>query len=150
MHSSTSCTDIVAQNVSNSQLNHTDSEEKFFEASDDLDDLADYPVQRQGSMSQYFSAKCSSPSPKPLKKPPSFSRIPGLIPDAELQSRSLSLEMTDTLDSFVKAQIVIYDQSSPHYSNVDNRVGSLVPLYIRNAYTSNCNMTFFSKKIILV
>ncbi|XP_073111690.1 uncharacterized protein [Elaeis guineensis] len=122
LHSSTSCTDIVAKNVSNSQLNHTDSEDKFFEASDDLDDLANHPIQRQGSMSEYFSAKCSCPSPKPLVKPPSFSRIPGLIPDAELQSRSLSLEMTDTLDSFVKAQIAIYDRSSSHYRNVDNRV----------------------------
>lgn len=122
LHSSTSFTDVIGQNVSNSPLNHTDSEDKFFEASDDLDDLADHPVQRQGSTSEYFSAKCSFPSPKPSIKPPSFSRIPGLIPDAELQSRSLSLEMTDTLDSFVKAQIVIYDQASPQYNNIDNRV----------------------------
>lgn len=110
------------QNSSNRQLYPTDSEDKFFEASDDLDDLSDCSVSRVGSMSEYFPAQPSFTSMKSSMKPPTFSRIPGLIPDAELQAKSSDLETTDTLDSFVKAQIVIYDQGSPQYSSLDNRV----------------------------
>jgi len=113
------------QNSSNNRLNQTENEEKFFEALDDLDDLADHSVSRLGSMSECFSAQPSFPSMKSSMKPPTFSRIPGLIPDVEDQAKSSSLETIDTMDSFVKAQIVIYNQDSPQYSSLDNRVSNI-------------------------
>ncbi|ONK73416.1 uncharacterized protein A4U43_C04F31270 [Asparagus officinalis] len=110
------------QKISNNQLNSTDDEEKFFEASDDLDDPGDRSVSRLGSMSEYSTAQPSFSAMRSSMEPPTFSRIPGLIPDSELQNESLKLETADTLDSFVKAQIVIYNADSPHYDNLDNRV----------------------------
>lgn len=115
-------TDIGHQNLGNNRLSWSDSEEKFFEASDDLDDLADKSGRSHGSMSEYFSSQRSFSSTKCAIKPPSFSRIPGLVPNAEPQNISSDLEAADTLDSFVKAQIVIYDQDSSQYNSIDNRV----------------------------
>ncbi|URE38072.1 vacuolar protein [Musa troglodytarum] len=110
LHNLSSFTDIGADKIKNNSFKKSDSE-KFFEALDDLDDLVDN-----------FSGQDSFPSPKLSLKPPSFCRIPGLTPDAELQTWSLNLNRNDMLDSFVKAQIVIYDQSSSHYNNLDNKV----------------------------
>ncbi|RWW20435.1 hypothetical protein GW17_00015458 [Ensete ventricosum] len=100
----------LSYKVKNNSFKKSESE-KFFEALDDLDDLVDN-----------FSGQDSFLSPKLSLKPPSFCRIPGLTPDAELQTWSLNLNRNDMLDSFVKAQIVIYDQSSSHYNNLDNKV----------------------------
>ncbi|KAJ0970742.1 hypothetical protein J5N97_018701 [Dioscorea zingiberensis] len=97
-------------------------DDKFFEAMDDVNIFVEQPFQREGSMSEYFSAEISHPSKFFFTNPPSFSRIAGLIPDPELESRSNKLMQTDTLDSFVKAQIIIYGQDSPLYNNVDNQV----------------------------
>nr|XP_009413254.1 PREDICTED: uncharacterized protein LOC103994598 isoform X1 [Musa acuminata subsp. malaccensis] len=108
LHNLSSFTDIGADKVKNNSFKKSDSE-KFFEALDDLDDLVDN-----------FSGQDSFPSPKLSLKPPSFCRIPGLTPDAE--NWSLNLNRNDILDSFVKAQIIIYDQSSSHYNNLDNKV----------------------------
>lgn len=118
------------QNSNNANtLKKTDSEESFFEAPDDFDDPAENPVQHQSSTSEFFSAQGSLPPQMLSLKPPSFSRIPGLIPDVEHQNRSLKVETDDTLHSFVKAQIVIYDQNSPQYNNLDTRVRSHFPMY---------------------
>ncbi|XP_021768084.1 uncharacterized protein LOC110732449 isoform X1 [Chenopodium quinoa] len=54
--------------------------------------------------------------------PPSFSRVPGLLPDSSFQSIAEKSGQNDELGSFVKAQIVIYDQNSPFYSKTDNMV----------------------------
>lgn len=110
LHNLSSFTDIGADKVKNNSFKKSDSE-KFFEALDDLDDLVDH-----------FSGQDSFAPPKLSLKPPSFCRIPGLTPDAELQTWSLNLNRNDMLDSFVKAQIIIYDQSSSHYNNLDNKV----------------------------
>ncbi|WOL09557.1 hypothetical protein Cni_G18310 [Canna indica] len=108
----TSFTDTGEENIHEKEkaLKKIESE-NFFEALDELDDLVDD-----------FSAQDLPPSPKPALKPPSFSRIPGLTPSADLQTWSLDSERSGTLDSFVKAQIILYDQSSSHYNNLDNRV----------------------------
>ncbi|XP_073000916.1 uncharacterized protein [Typha latifolia] len=108
--------------ISDTPIKKNDSVENFFEASDHLDDFIDNSVQRQSSLSEYFSAQASLPSPMLSLMPPSFSRIPGLLPDTELETGSLNLEKNDTLGSFVKAQLVIYNQNSPQYRNLDNRV----------------------------
>ncbi|XP_043715720.1 uncharacterized protein LOC122664096 isoform X2 [Telopea speciosissima] len=82
---------------------------KFFEAPDNQVDFVDCPEQ-------------PLPFEKLSIKPPSFSHISGLLPDAESRTIPGDMEVTDNLDSFVKAQIVIYDQNSPLYTNVDKLV----------------------------
>lgn len=103
---------------SRKSLKKTESDETFFEATDDFDEVYEtpHPDQHQTS-SEVFSLK-----------PPGFSRIPGLIPDPESESGEENVDNKDDGDSsssFVKAQIVVYDQSSPQYKNLDNRVSCL-------------------------
>ncbi|XP_019086561.1 PREDICTED: uncharacterized protein LOC104718635 [Camelina sativa] len=76
----------------------SEGEENFYEAPEMLVDSIDYTS----------------------LKTPSFSRIDGLLPvDNKNITRN---ETTESLDSFVKAQIVIYHQTSPQYENIDNQV----------------------------
>ncbi|KAL5073537.1 hypothetical protein RYX36_012521 [Vicia faba] len=49
-----------------------------------------------------------------------FSRITGLLPSDA--SSTSTKELSDTLESFVKAQIVIYDQNSTLFNNTDKQV----------------------------
>jgi vacuolar protein sorting-associated protein 13A/C len=102
-------------------LKKTDSEENFFEASDDFDEF-ETPMVQERTISDYFSTQNFLPTSLPSLQPPTFNRIPGLIPDSELQTVGFTFDGNDTFDSFVKAQIVIYDQHSPQYNNLDNRV----------------------------
>jgi vacuolar protein sorting-associated protein 13A/C len=101
---------------SKNSMRKTESDENFFEATDDFDEVYDtpHPDQHQTSLNEF------------LLKPPGFSRIPGLIPDLESESGQDKAEKNmndgDSSSSFVKAQIVVYDQSSPQYKNLDNRV----------------------------
>ncbi|XP_065619172.1 uncharacterized protein LOC112023786 [Quercus suber] len=103
-----------SNNVTDSN-NATSSEgdDNFYEAPENLVDSVDYPMQspRNESGSEILSLK-----------PPSFDRMAGLLPTDALQTKSQEIELTDTLDSFVKAQIIIYDQNSPRYNNMDNQV----------------------------
>ncbi|OVA12725.1 Pleckstrin homology domain [Macleaya cordata] len=105
--------DVGHRSHSSNELTQYEGEENFFEASENLVDLIDSPAQMPANKSLTFD--------KPLIKPPSFSRVAGLLPDSERQARNEDM-ITDTLDSFVKAQIVIYDLNSPLYDNIDNRV----------------------------
>ena len=98
-----------------------DSEENFFEASDDFDEF-ETPMHRERTISDYFSTQNFLPTSVPSLQPPTFNRIPDLIPDTELQTGGFTLDDSGTFDSFVKAQIVIYDQHSPQYNSLDNRV----------------------------
>ncbi|XP_077244890.1 pleckstrin homology (PH) domain-containing protein [Tasmannia lanceolata] len=110
------------RSCSTSDLTQIDGDDKFFEASDNLIDSVEYPVQLPGSGSKHFSSQGSLSSDKSSIKPPGFSRIVGLLPDAELRAGSEDLREKDTLGSFVKAQIVIYDQNSPLYNDIDKQV----------------------------
>jgi vacuolar protein sorting-associated protein 13A/C len=103
------------------QLKKNDSEENFFEASDDFDEF-ETPVHQERTISDYFSTQNFLPTSVPSLQPPTFNRIPDLIPDTELQTGGFTLDDSGTFDSFVKAQIVIYDQDSPQYNSLDNRV----------------------------
>ena len=98
-----------------------DSEENFFEASDDFDEF-ETPMHQERTISDYFSTQNFLPTSVPSLQPPTFNRIPDLIPDTELQTGGFTLDDSGTFDSFVKAQIVIYDQHSPQYNSLDNRV----------------------------
>ncbi|GJM91504.1 hypothetical protein PR202_ga07880 [Eleusine coracana subsp. coracana] len=102
-------------------LKKSDSEENFFEAPDDFDEF-ETPMVKERTISDYFSTQNFLPTSLPSLCPPEFSRIPGLIPDSEIGTVGFTLDGSNTFDSFVKAQIVIYDQHSPLYNNLDNRV----------------------------
>lgn len=61
-----------------------------------------------------------------LLKSPRFTRIPGLLPGYGHEESKESIELNGSLDSFVKAQIVRYDQSSPLYHNIDMQVSIIL------------------------
>ncbi|KAF9624988.1 hypothetical protein IFM89_016808 [Coptis chinensis] len=113
--------DARNRSSSGTEVAQSDGEDKFFEASENLNDFVDCQVQLSGNISEYLSAERSFSSGKIPMNPPSFSRISGLLPDSEPQRGNENFK-SDTLDSFVKAQIVIYDQMSPLYNNIDKQV----------------------------
>lgn len=115
---------VGSRYFSDSDLNQVEDDDKFFEASENLVDYPDTPAQISGSTSKYFSAQRSFPSDKQFITPPGFSRIAGLLPDAKFQAGRNDFGIADTLDSFVKAQIVICDPDSPLYSNTDKIVSN--------------------------
>lgn len=86
----------------------SEGEENFYEAPEILVDSIDYTSLRT----------------------PSFSRIDGLLPVDNKTITRPSNETTESLDSFVKAQIVIYHQTSPQYKNIDNQVDSFLLLHL--------------------
>lgn len=88
-----------------------EGDEKYFEASENLPET-DFPNQSSGSLSLEVAAF----------KHTSFIRMPGLLPDGSFQSARINLGQIGVLDSFVKAQIVIYDQNSAYYSKTDKMV----------------------------
>uniref|UniRef100_A0A1J3IIE4 Putative vacuolar protein sorting-associated protein 13A n=1 Tax=Noccaea caerulescens TaxID=107243 RepID=A0A1J3IIE4_NOCCA len=92
--------DAEIKNPEESDLTSSEGEEKFYEAPEILVDSIDYTSLRT----------------------PSFSRIDGLLPVDNENITMPSNEATESLDSFVKAQIVIYHQTSPQYNNIDNQV----------------------------
>ncbi|KAF7828516.1 Vacuolar protein sorting-associated protein 13C [Senna tora] len=93
--------------------------EKFYEAPDTLADV-DSPMQSPGGTSDCLS---SSQGQVPLgcssSGRPKFSRVAGLLPS---DTSTEGIEPSYTLESFIKAQIVIYDQNSPQYNNIDKQV----------------------------
>lgn len=101
-----------------SDFEQCEGDDNFYEASENLNDSVDSPMR---NISEYLSSR-SSQLEKSLLKPPSFSRVTGLLPNDSLQSSSDGVKSGDKLDSFVKAQIIIYDQSSLLYHNIDKRV----------------------------
>lgn len=54
---------------------------------------------------------------KSSMKVPSFDRLAGLLPDGRNKS-----DENESLNNFVKAQIVIFDHSSHSYNNIDTQV----------------------------
>uniref|UniRef100_A0A2P2MGT2 Uncharacterized protein LOC105636609 n=3 Tax=Rhizophora mucronata TaxID=61149 RepID=A0A2P2MGT2_RHIMU len=91
-------------------LTPSEGDDKFYEAPENLVE------------SEYLSSQKSLPFGNSSFKPPSFDRIPGLLPENTIQNSMEDVELTDSLDSFVKAQMVIYDRSSALYDNVDMQV----------------------------
>lgn len=95
----------------NNNSTPSEGDDKFYEAPENLVD------------SEYLSSQNSLSLENSSFKPPSFSRIAGLLPVDTVQAKTEDIELMDTLDSFVKAQIIIYDQNSSLYNNVDTQVG---------------------------
>lgn len=96
-----------------------EGEDKFYEAPENLVDSSNSPQTLSGHLSRQNFLRSENSS----LKPPSFTRIAGLLPGDVLQTSKEDIEQTDSLHSFVKAQIVFYDQSSPRYTNIDKQVG---------------------------
>lgn len=115
---STDATSVNSGLFDSSDFDQCEGDDKFYEASENLNDSVDSPMR---NISEYLSSR-SSMMEKSLLKPPSFSRVIGLLPNDSLQSSIDGVESADTLDSFVKAQVIIYDQSSLLYHNIDKRV----------------------------
>ncbi|XP_057978559.1 uncharacterized protein LOC131164992 isoform X2 [Malania oleifera] len=107
--------DAGSQSWGINDLSQSDGDEKFYEAADNMVDIVDYPMQSPGRLQQSLTSE------KLSLKPPSFSRIAHLLPDDARTGREV-IEPTDNLDSFVKAQIVIYDHNSLAYDNIDKKV----------------------------
>lgn len=115
----------------------SEGDDNFYEASETLNDPVDSPrvsfgnvseyLSSQKSLSEYLNSQKSLSSEKSILKPPSFCRIDGLLPDVMLQTRYDNIDVTDDLDSFVKAQIVIIDQNSSLYDHVDKQVCTFAP-----------------------
>ncbi|CAN8324888.1 unnamed protein product [Cochlearia groenlandica] len=87
-------------NNEGNDVTSSEGEENFYEAPEILVDSVDYTSLRT----------------------PSFSRIDGLLPADNKNMTMPTNQATESLDSFVKAQIVIYHQMSPQYKNIDNQV----------------------------
>jgi len=107
----TSALEVAVKQSCNDHDFSSESDDKFYEASESLPET--------DSSSGNFSPEVSA------FRPPSFSKVPGLLPDSSFQSMDKDMGRIDELDSFVKAQIVIYDQNSPFYSRTDNMVSHL-------------------------
>lgn len=114
------------------ERNQSEGDDSFYEASETLNDPGDSPklslgnvaeyLSSQKSLSEYLSSQKSLSTEKSILKPPSFHRIDGLLPDIMLQTRHDHVDVTDDLESFVKAQIVIIDQNSLLYDSIDKQV----------------------------
>ncbi|KAJ8763967.1 hypothetical protein K2173_003749 [Erythroxylum novogranatense] len=87
----------------------SEGDDKFYEAPENLVDFDNLSSQKSLSFESSWY------------KLPSFSRIAGLLPGVTAHPR-MEYNLTQELESFVKAQIVIYDQSSSLYNNVDMQV----------------------------
>lgn len=117
--------DTMRENVESSGLIPTESDDKFYEAPETLAD-SDVYMQSPGGTSEYPSSSSNE-----IKfnysslEPPKFSRIIGLLPTDAPSTSTKEHELSDTLESFVKAQIIIYDQNSTRYNNIDKQVGVL-------------------------
>lgn len=130
IHSSnahSSSDDAAIQSLDSNDLTLSEGE-KFYEAPENLADSTDNAMQSPQTVSKHLSPQYWLPSEKLSLKTPSFNRVAGLVPDNAVENRMEDTEVIKTLDSFVKAQIVIYDQNSPLYNNIDKRVGIFVCL----------------------
>ncbi|CAL0314336.1 unnamed protein product [Lupinus luteus] len=109
--------------VDSSGLIPSETDDMFYEAPETLTDSGDYPMQSPGGASKYPSSSNSEIKFKYSSLlPPKFSRITGLLPSDAPSTSTKETELTDTLESFVKAQIVIYDLSSTRYNNTDKQL----------------------------
>lgn len=98
----------------------SEGDDNFFEAAETLVDYADYQIQSPGESLDYVKSQ-SSLQLRDFASP-SFSRVAGLLPPGGSETHNVDSEQSVTLDNFVKAQIVLYDQNSSRYSNVDKQV----------------------------
>ncbi|XP_022737877.1 uncharacterized protein LOC111290709 isoform X2 [Durio zibethinus] len=103
-------------------LSPSEGDDKFYEAPENLVDSVECTTPTPRKASELVSLQRFLSSEKASFTTQSFSRVTGLLPDCNLLLRREEIELSDTLGSFIKAQIVIYDQNSPLYNNIDMKV----------------------------
>lgn len=102
-----------SQTESSNDGSQLEGDDEFYEASEDLNGSVGSPLSPATiADSSDFEAPC-------------FTRVTGLLPFGVTHVEAGEMGVIDSLDSFVKAQIVISDQNSPLYTNVDNQVSWL-------------------------
>ncbi|XP_031385571.1 uncharacterized protein LOC116199374 isoform X2 [Punica granatum] len=111
-----------AKNLDTDERTVSEGDDKFYEAPENLLDPTDSPLPSSVNVTENEGPVSISQSQKMFLKPPSFCRIAGLLPYDTSWSTHENIELTDTIESFVKAQIIIYDQNSPLYNNIDKQV----------------------------
>ncbi|XP_042024109.1 uncharacterized protein LOC121771392 [Salvia splendens] len=92
-----------------------EGDDEFYEASEDLNSSVGSPLSSGNDSSGIITDNFDLEAP-------CFSRVAGLLPLGVTYMEAGDVGANDSLDSFVKAQIVIFDQNSPLYSNVDKQV----------------------------
>lgn len=112
------------KNFESNGLSPSEGDDKFYEAPENLVDSVECMTPTPRKERESVNLQKNFSSEKSLFMSQSFSRVTGLLPDDNLLLWREDIELSDTLDSFVKAQIVIYDQNSPLYNNTDMKVGS--------------------------
>lgn len=111
------------RNFATNGVTSSKGSDKFYEAPEDLVDSVDNLIQSPRNESENLGSGNLPRSEILSLKPPSFKRTAGLLPTDAIQTKRQDNELSETLDSFVKAQIIIYDQTSPRYNNTDKQVG---------------------------
>ncbi|KAF8032759.1 hypothetical protein BT93_D1608 [Corymbia citriodora subsp. variegata] len=114
--------DVKSQNFDSDDGVASEGDDKFYEAPESLSDSVDLPIQSSMSVSDNQRADLASISQTLSLKPPSFIRTPGLLPYGTHETKGEDSESKDTLNSFVKAQIVVLDHNSALYNNIDKQV----------------------------
>ncbi|CAA0838075.1 pleckstrin homology (PH) domain-containing protein [Striga hermonthica] len=104
-----------------SDFNQSEGDDEFYEAPEDLSDLAGSPMSPDDEMKAMSSGSITQ-SENNDSKAPSFTRVAGVLPRDATRMEAGQEGVTDALGSFVKAQIIIFDQHSPLYSSVDTKV----------------------------
>ncbi|KAI6702353.1 hypothetical protein NL676_011489 [Syzygium grande] len=111
--------DVKSQSINSDDRAASEEDDKFYEAPESLADSIDLPVQSSTSLSDNQRADFSQSL---SLKPPSFIRTPGLLPYDTHETKGGDSELKDTLNSFVKAQIIVLDHNSAFYNNIDKQV----------------------------
>jgi vacuolar protein sorting-associated protein 13A/C len=104
------------------------SDDRFFDATEDLvesDDGSRSPLRRRSfnrAAVIFYDAEEGSEDME--REPPSFKREVGLLPETTAASSSPADELSrsKSLQTFVKAQVIISSQESPEYANIDKEV----------------------------
>lgn len=115
-------------------LDQFEGDDEFYEASENLNDFVGSPV-TPGHEIEYMGSQMITQSNSRELKALSFVRVNGLLPVDVTHLEAGQIGVNTALDSFVKAQIVILDQSSSLYSDVDKQVwwyslfGSLILIH---------------------
>lgn len=111
--------DVKSQSINSDDRAASEEEDQFYEAPESLADSIDLPVQSSTSLSDNQRADFSQSL---SLKPPSFIRTPGLLPYGTHETKGGDSELKHTLNSFVKAQIIVLDHNSAFYNNIDKQV----------------------------
>ncbi|KAL8529518.1 hypothetical protein ACS0TY_006808 [Phlomoides rotata] len=101
-------------------FSQSEGDDEFYEASDNLNDSVGSPLGPVDEM-VYSSSRITAQGSS-FFKAPSFVRVAGLLPFDINPLEAGQMGVPDSFNSFVKAQIVIFDPNSSLYSNVDKQV----------------------------